>query len=132
MEAVILSGIQASGKTTFYRERFFDTHVRISLDMLRTRNRERILLAACLAAQQPFVIDNTNPTASDRVRYLAPAKTAGFRTVGYFFRTDLKPALARNAKRADKKPIPAWTATPSQEVAENKVNELYLPVGDLR
>jgi predicted kinase len=29
MEAVLFIGIQASGKTTFYRERFFDTHVRI-------------------------------------------------------------------------------------------------------
>jgi predicted kinase len=30
MEAVILVGIQASGKSTFYAQRFFDTHVRIS------------------------------------------------------------------------------------------------------
>jgi len=47
MEAVLLIGIQASGKTTFYRERFFDTHIRISLDMLRTRERERVLMNAC-------------------------------------------------------------------------------------
>ncbi len=44
MEEVIFCGIQASGKTTFYRERFFDTHVRISLDLLRTRRREQLLL----------------------------------------------------------------------------------------
>jgi len=37
MEAVIFVGLQAAGKSTFYRERFFDTHVRINLDMLRTR-----------------------------------------------------------------------------------------------
>src|SRR4051812_8782542 len=37
MEAVILIGIQGSGKSTFYRERFFDTHVRVSLDLLKTR-----------------------------------------------------------------------------------------------
>lgn len=40
MEAVILCGIQASGKSAFYSERFFHTHVRINLDMLRTRRRE--------------------------------------------------------------------------------------------
>jgi transcriptional regulator with XRE-family HTH domain len=37
VEAIIFVGIQASGKSTFYRERFFDTHLRINLDMLKTR-----------------------------------------------------------------------------------------------
>ena len=41
VEAVIFVGLQGSGKSTFYRERFFDTHVRLSLDMLKTRHRER-------------------------------------------------------------------------------------------
>ena len=50
MEAVLLIGIQASGKTTFYLERFSRTHLRLNLDMLRTRRRERLLLAACLEA----------------------------------------------------------------------------------
>ena len=57
MEAVILIGIQGSGKSTFYRERFFDTHVRISLDLLRTRHREALLLRACLEGKQRFVVD---------------------------------------------------------------------------
>jgi flavin-dependent dehydrogenase len=33
---------------------------------------------------------------------------------------------------AGKKPIPDWTATPPAEVAGNKVNELFLPEGELR
>ena len=99
MEAVIFVGIQASGKSTFYRERFFDTHVRINLDMLRTRNRERILLEACIAAGQPFVVDNTNATADERARYLAPARAAGFRVTGYFFEPDPPGSLRRNAAR---------------------------------
>jgi flavin-dependent dehydrogenase len=32
----------------------------------------------------------------------------------------------------DKKGIPAWTAQAPAEIAENKVNELYLPEGELR
>jgi predicted kinase len=36
MEAVLLVGIQGAGKSTFYQQRFFDTHVRINLDMLKT------------------------------------------------------------------------------------------------
>ncbi len=57
MEAVIFIGIQGSGKTTFYMQRFFQTHVRLSLDMLKTRRRERFLLECCIRAKQPFVMD---------------------------------------------------------------------------
>jgi predicted kinase len=71
MTAVVFSGLQGSGKSTFYRERFSDTHVRINLAMLRSRNREGILLHACLAAGQSLVIGDTNPTADQRARYVA-------------------------------------------------------------
>ena len=106
MEAVIFVGVQGSGKTSFYQERFFDTHVRISLDMLRTRHREQLLLAACLAAKQPFVIDNTNPAPVDRARYIAEAKAAGFRVLAYFFETNLRDAIRRNSQRTGKQKIP--------------------------
>ena len=33
---------------------------------------------------------------------------------------------------ADKKPIPDWSDEPPPEVAENKLNELYLPEGIIR
>lgn len=39
MEAVIFIGIQGAGQSSFYKERFFQTHVRSNLDMLRTRRR---------------------------------------------------------------------------------------------
>jgi predicted kinase len=68
MQLIVLSGIPASGKTTFYRDRFLTTHVRLSLDMLKTRERQDILLHACFAAKQPVVIDDTNPTAAKRKR----------------------------------------------------------------
>ena len=70
MEAIIFVGIQASGKSTFYRERFFDTHLRINLDMLKTRYREQLILRACIEAKQPFVVDNTNPSVEERARYI--------------------------------------------------------------
>ena len=102
MNLVIFIGIQGTGKSTFFRERFHDTHIRINLDMLRTRHRESILYAACLQAKQPVVVDNTNPTVLDREKYIKPAKQAGFRIIGYYFNSAIKDALARNATRGDK------------------------------
>lgn len=106
MEAVIFVGLQASGKSSFYRERFFDTHLRISLDMLGTRHREGILLRACIEARQPFVVDNTNPTVEERARYIEPARSGGFRVAGYYFRSSVKEALVRNNRRTGKARVP--------------------------
>ncbi|HEX8392009.1 MAG TPA: AAA family ATPase [Longimicrobium sp.] len=106
MEAVILIGIQASGKSTFYKQRFFDTHVRISCDLVRTRSREARLLQLCLDTRQPFAIDNTNPLADERAKYIVPAREAGFRVVGYFFRTEPRAAIARNNLREGRARIP--------------------------
>jgi predicted kinase len=106
MEAVILIGIQGSGKSSFCKGRFFDTHVRINLDMLRRRPREAILVEACLKARQPFVVDNTNPTRADRQRYIPAAKAAGFRIVGYYFESDVDACDRRNRQRPAAKVVP--------------------------
>ena len=113
MQAVIFIGIQASGKSTFYKERFFNTHIRINLDMLKTRNREDILLNACLRAKQPFVVDNTNPTVDARAKYLKAAHEAGFSVFGYYFQSKVQDAIGRNNLREGKQrvPIPAIYGT---------------------
>ena len=105
MQAVILIGIQAAGKSTFYRQRFFDTHVRINLDMLRTRHREDLLLEACLQARQALVVDNTNLSVQVRSKYFR-LRAAGFRMIACHFVTDLEGCLARNAQRTGKARIP--------------------------
>lgn len=102
MEAIIFTGIQASGKSTFYKQRFADTHVRINLDMLKTRHREKMLFQCCLDISQPFVIDNTNLTRQDRQRYLPKILGAGIPVHGYFFDTHLEDALGRNRLRGDR------------------------------
>lgn len=106
MEAVIFIGIQGSGKSSFYSERFFHTHVRINSDMLKTAHRLRVLFNACLDARQSFVLDNTNVTREVRARFIAQARAAGFRVVGYYFRSDIASALARNSERANAARIP--------------------------
>ena len=99
MEAVIFVGLQGAGKTTFYKERFFATHLRLSLDMLKTRHRERRLLQACIETRQPFVVDNTNPTRAERQVYIGAAKESGFRVVGYYFRSLVEDCMRRNEGR---------------------------------
>lgn len=111
MEAIVFVGLQASGKSSFYKDRFFTTHVRISLDLLRTRNREQRLLAVCLETQQPFVVDNTNPTREERTRYINAAKSANYSVVGYYFQSKVGKCLARNQQRVDRVPDIGLLAT---------------------
>ena len=106
MEAVIFCGIQASGKTTFYKEYFFKTHIRIALDLLHTRNKEQIFLNTCFHTRQRFVVDNTNPTKAVRRTYIEQAKTHKFKVTGYYFQPNVEEALLRNKGRKGKEHIP--------------------------
>ncbi len=106
MKGIIFTGLQASGKSTFYLEQFYKSHIRLNLDMLRTRNREKILFKACLEAKQPVVIDNTNPTRVDREKYISGFKDHRFEIVGYVFESNLKSCLDRNSMRKGKECIP--------------------------
>ncbi len=98
MEAVILCGVQGAGKTTLYRDRFVETHVRVAMDLLRTRAREEAFLRLCLEQRQRFVVDATNATAAERRRYVEPAHEAGFRVIGYLVDVADAQALARNRR----------------------------------
>lgn len=106
MQLIIFMGIQASGKSSFYLLNLAHSHLRINLDMLKTRHRENIMFEAGLASKTRMVIDNTNPTRADRARYIQRAKNAGFEIVGYYFHTELNLALQRNRLREGKAIIP--------------------------
>lgn len=106
MEAIIFIGLQGSGKSSLYRHRFFRTHVRINLDMLRTRHRESGLIEACLRLKQPFVVDNTNATVAERAIYITAAKEAAFRVIGFYFESRTAACLERNALRSEDEQVP--------------------------
>ena len=100
---LLFIGIPASGKSTFYRRVLADRNLDyVSLDALGTRARERAAFEAALAARRSIVIDNTNVTKTLRVRYIAPAKAAGYRVVGLFFQSVVADCLARNEQREGK------------------------------
>jgi len=106
VQAVIFVGLQGAGKSTFYRERFFATHLRINLDMLKTRHRENRFLQACIETRQPFVVDNTNATRAERQVYIEAARRAGFRVIGYYFQSRVEDCKRRNEQRPAEERIP--------------------------
>lgn len=105
--AIIFTGIQASGKSTFFKQHFSSDFVHINLDTLHTRNREAILLEECLRRRVSFVVDNTNPTAEDRKRYIKAAKEHGYYIEGYFFQSVVRDCVERNSRRTGKACVPA-------------------------
>lgn len=111
MELVIFIGLQGSGKSTFYRERFAADHLYVSKDLLRNNRiperRQQALVAAALSQGRSVVVDNTNPRLEDRAALVALARAHGARVVGYFFRPDVKASLARNARREGRAQVPA-------------------------
>ena len=106
MELILLMGIQASGKSTFCREQFFRTNLRINLDMIRTRHREERLMQVCFETQLPFVVDNTNVTRADRARYIELARQHKFSVVGYYFQSKVHDCIERNEQRPPEEQIP--------------------------
>lgn len=106
-EVIIFTGLQACGKSTYYKEHFFQSHVRVSLDLVRTRNREKKLIEYCLETEMSFVVDNTNPTRNDRERYFDLLKgKPQFEVTGYYFQSKIDECIHRNSARAESDRIP--------------------------
>ena len=106
MQAIIFIGIQATGKSTFYKTNFLNSHVRLSMDLLNTRNKEKQFLETCFNTHSRFVIDNTNPTLEERKKYIALAKENKYEVVGYYFSSSIEEAIKRNNLRTGKEKIP--------------------------
>lgn len=103
MELVVFSGLQAAGKTSFYRATFATTHAHVSKDAWpNARNREarqRRLVEEHLRAGRSVVVDNTNPTPIERAPLIEIGRAAGIRVVSYAFVVAVDEALRRNAAR---------------------------------
>lgn len=110
-KAILLIGIPAAGKTTFYEQHLAPLGVvHINLDTLRTRHREQQLLQECLANGRSFAVDNTNTLPQERARYISAAAQAGYRIEGYFLRSRVQECVAANATRKRQVPETAIAA----------------------
>ena len=101
MEMIIFIGIPASGKSSFYKELFFNSHIRISMDLLNTRNKEGKLLHYCFETQSKMVIDNTNVTKEGRKKYIELALQNKYEIIGYYFDSNIQDCMERNKSRKD-------------------------------
>ena len=109
-ELVIFIGLQASGKSTFFRDRFAATHTHVSKDLFRNnKNRNRRqgqLIEAALQEGKSVVVDNTNPTAEERRPLIELGRRYGAKIVGYYFESEVRQCLERNRQRTGKARVP--------------------------
>src|SRR3954468_21780202 len=105
MEVVLFVGLQGSGKSTFYRTHFAETHVHVSKDLFRNNRRpgrrQAHLIEAALREGRSVVVDNTNPTAEDRAPVIATAKAFRATVTGYVFESTLR-GLPRTQPTTDR------------------------------
>jgi predicted kinase len=110
VELVVFVGLQASGKSTFFRERFAESHQHVSKDLFpnnRNKNRrQEHLFRAALSAGRCVVVDNTNPTLEDRRVLIGLGGEYGARIVGYFFDASVSECIRRNEVREGKARVP--------------------------
>jgi predicted kinase len=110
MELVLFIGLQGSGKSSFYQERFAGSHVLVSKDLwphARRRDaRQQRLISEALAAGRSVVVDNTNPTVEGRAPLITLGKAHGAQVVGYSFASPIEDCLARNARRKGRARVP--------------------------
>jgi len=110
MQMVIFIGLQACGKSTFFRTHFAATHEHISKDLLRNnKNRARRqaqLIETALQTGRSLVVDNTNPTVEDRAPLIQMGYQYGAEIIGYYFQSQVVAALERNQQREGKAIVP--------------------------
>lgn len=110
MELVIFIGLQASGKSTFFRKHFAATHLHVSKDLMRNnKNRARRqaqLIEAALQAGHSVVVDNTNPTVEERASLIELGRAYDAEIIGYYFESVLSHSLDRNQQRSGKARVP--------------------------
>lgn len=109
-ELIVFAGLQASGKTTYYRAHLSATHVHVSKDLMtNARNRDERQfreISLALAEGRSVVVDNTNPTPADRAPLIALGRAYGARVVALYFETTVKDSVVRNRLREGKARVP--------------------------
>lgn len=137
---ILFIGIQASGKTSFYKQYFAEKYEHISLDILNTRNKERLAIEHCIKQEKSFVVDNTNPAKTDRERYISTVKGRDYQVVGYYFKSSVGECIGRNEQREGKAKVPKCAVAATSRKLElpdyaegfDRLYYVYIENGDFK
>jgi predicted kinase len=107
---VVLVGLQASGKTTFYRRHLAASHAHVSKDnwpnASRKERRQIRLVGELLGAGRAVAVDNTNPGPEERRPLVDLARAHGAVAIAVCFDSATESSLARNELRRGRARVP--------------------------
>lgn len=132
MEAIIFIGLQASGKSTFYRKNFLNSHSIISNDLLNEKNtnsrllEESKLIDDCLKKNINMLFDNTNYSIAKRKEYIDKIKPHNYKIIGYYFKMNVPRSIKWNQLREPAQIVPkAAIYTMSKKIELPSLSEGY-------
>lgn len=103
LQLVVFVGIQGSGKSEFYKDRFIKSHYLVSKDLMGRRKKKEVRqqrwVREALAGGRSVVVDNTNPDVESRQDLIKLAREYGACTLAYVFMTPVEQCLRRNEAR---------------------------------
>ncbi|MGW0606065.1 AAA family ATPase [Streptomyces sp. NPDC002640] len=107
----VLVGLQAAGKSTFYRRCLAPRYTLVSKDLFPRRARAKQArqmrqVEEALTAGAAVAVDNTNPTPEERDPLIEAAHAHGAAVTAYWFPPDLTGSLRRNARREGAARVP--------------------------
>lgn len=101
-EMAVLIGIQASGKSTFYRT-CLPSFIHVSKDNFRNNKnkarRQEQLIRVAAERSENVCVDNTNVSREDRAAVVALGQELGYFVTGYVFEFDRDRTLRWNLER---------------------------------
>ncbi|WP_308307447.1 AAA family ATPase [Streptomyces sp. ISL-10] len=111
LDVAVLVGLQAAGKSTFYRRCLADAYALVSKDLFprsarNKQQRQMRLVAQALSAGTPVAVDNANPSPDEWQPLIALAHARGATATAYWFPPDVEGSLLRNAVREGGERVP--------------------------
>jgi len=99
-EVIILVGLPAAGKSTFVESHLIPhSYIQVNQDTLKTKEKCVKACGDALSQGSSVVIDNTNPTATDRALYITLANQRGVPVRCFVFDTNKELAQHLNVYR---------------------------------
>lgn len=111
LDVAVLVGLQAAGKSTFYRQCLAERYVLVSKGLFprSSRNKQQRQMRQvdqALRAGRSVAVDNTNPSPAEWGPLLAAGHAHGATVTAYWFPADVAGSLRRNAQRAGRERVP--------------------------